>query len=79
MSFNSCFKDGRTKLECYSGQWLQGHRLGVKQILGGQTLLAGDAEHYQLQLDSVPGVSVLVFGKELLKEDYGSKSYLWNL
>lgn len=79
MAFYSCFKDGRAKVECYSGQWPQEHPLRVKQILGGHTLLAGDAECCQLQLDSVPGVSALVFGKQLLKEDYGTKSYLWNL
>lgn len=51
----------------------------MKQCLGGQTLLAEDAEFCQPQLASMPGVSVLAFGKQLLKERYGTESLLWNL
>lgn len=52
---------------------------GGKQCLGGQTLFAEDAGCCQLQVTTVTAVSVLVFGKQLLKEHYGTKSYLWNL
>jgi len=51
----------------------------VKQCLGRQTLLAEDTECCQLQQTSAPGVSVLAFGKQLLKEHHGIRSYLWNL
>ena len=42
-------------------------------------MLAEDAGCCQLQVTSVTAVSVLAFGKQLLKEHYGTKSYLWNL
>lgn len=47
----------------------------VKQCLEGQILLAAD-KSCQVQL---AGVSIPAFGKELLKEHYGTKSYSWNL
>lgn len=46
----------------------------VKQCLAGQTLLPEDAECCQLQLIPMPGVSVLAFGKQLLKEHYGTRA-----
>lgn len=48
---------------------------GVKQCLESQILLAAE-EYCQVLL---AGVNIPAFGKQLLKEHYGTKSYLWNL
>lgn len=41
--------------------------------------VSGMAKCCQLQMTSMPSVSVLAFGEQLLKEHCGTKCYLWNL